>query len=430
MNSKFIILFLLLPTLLSEQIIIEKLTPTLLNSYEQNRQEIFKLIKQYSTSYGKGYPNGYEKYIKNLIAIPELKIIKTSLSHINSLQRSYNLHPEVSKQLSKLKYSKTTAYDIINFHLLKNEGILENVFGIAKRFENNEIFFAYIKGKSAGDLIPQYKEISVRRCRRILFVTRCGNYGEKVLRGFEANELDTIKRTLESKFYNSLDEAMEMGKNNIYKIFREYTDKLRYSLPSGFFPVFDKNSLKGNIEFQTHEINYNDLTILKSKFKLSDIVIQQFQKIQNNIGKHIDFYHVFSQNIYQIHMAYGVALRTKNTIIFSMIIGRAEVKLNEAKCQQYKPKKQNTPNPQPRPPKPPQIPKPKKPINTYRYSNKGQYLKLRLRKLMSCEEAIRDPEFVRTHTMFKHERIIDTSNKALRKIIFDLLKQRLKGLEF
>ena len=240
MKSKFIIFLFFIPIILSEKIITEK-SPILLNSYQENRQQIFNLIKQYSTSYGKKYPQGYEKYIKNLIAIPELKIIKTSFSKINSLQKIYNLHPDISKQLSKLKYSKTTAYDIINYHILKNEGIVENIFGIAKRFENNEVFFAYIKGKSAGDLIQQYKEISIRKCRRFLFIKRCGNYGQSVERGFEAHELDIIKRALESKFYSSLDEAMQMGKNNIYKIFREYTNKLHFNSPPGFFYAFDKN---------------------------------------------------------------------------------------------------------------------------------------------------------------------------------------------
>ena len=48
---------------------------------------------------------------------------------------------------------------------------------------------------------------------------------------------------------------------------------------------------------------------------------------------------------------------------------------------------------------------------------------------MSCEEAIHDSEFIRTHTTFKHERLINIANKSFLKKIFELLKQRLKGLE-
>jgi hypothetical protein len=33
------------------------------------------------------------------------------------------------------------------------------------------------------------------------------------------------------------------------------------------------------MEFQTHEINFDDLGILKNKFRFNDIVIQLLQKI-------------------------------------------------------------------------------------------------------------------------------------------------------
>jgi hypothetical protein len=216
---------------------------------------------------------------------------------------------------------------------MKGQSVLYNIFGLAKREQNNEIFFAYIRGNTNGELIQQYVTVSVRRCRRIVIVKRCGNYGEQRPRGMNANELDIVKRTLEAKFYSILQESMNMDNKQIYKLFRQYANKLKPNYPSNWNQVLDKGSLKASINFQTHEIPPHDIVNPFRKFKLPDNVINHIGKIQNKIGSHIDFYHVYSQSPFNIHIIYGVVLRTQNSILFSFISGTAQIKISIHQCR-------------------------------------------------------------------------------------------------
>ena len=305
-----------------------KESPILLESYEQNKQKMFNLIRQHAKKYSQGFPKTHEKFIRNLQGITEFKMTQIPISQLHTLKSKYGLPNELINQLSNIQYTQNSVYNDIHFHLMKGQSVLYNIFGLAKREQNNEIFFAYIRGNTNGELIQQYTTVSVRRCRRILFIKRCGNYGERRQRGMDANELDIIKRTLEAKFYSILQESMNMDNKQIYKLFRQYANKFKPNYPPNWNQVLDEGSLKASIDFQTHEIPPHDIVNPFRKLNLPDNVINHIGKIQNKIGSHIDFYHVYSQSPFNIHIIYGVVLRTQNSILFSFISGTAQTKIN------------------------------------------------------------------------------------------------------
>ena len=216
---------------------------------------------------------------------------------------------------------------------MKGKSALDNIFGLAKREQNNEIFFAYIRGNTNGELIQQYITVKVRKCKRRLFRKKCRDVDEQKPRGIDANELDIIKRTLEAKFYSILQESINMDNKQIYKLFRQYANKLKPNYPPNWNQVLDEGSLKASIDFQTHEIPPHDIINPCRSINLPDNVINHIAQVQHQIGRHIDFYHVYSQDPFNIHIIYGVVLRTQNSLVFSFIFGRAQAKISIHQCR-------------------------------------------------------------------------------------------------
>lgn len=139
-------------------------TPNLLATYEENKQKIFQIIKEHSKKYKK-LPNNHKQFIKNLNGFTKFKMTQIPISQLDDLKSKYDLPQELVNQLSNIKYSDKQIYNDVKFHILKSHSVLESIFGIAKREQNNEIFFAYIRGKTTGQLIKQHVTVKLKKCR-------------------------------------------------------------------------------------------------------------------------------------------------------------------------------------------------------------------------------------------------------------------------
>ncbi len=328
--KKLLFFFLIFPIILSEKTLIE--SPSLLATYAQNKQEMFKLVRQHAKKYSQGFPKGHNKLLRNMQGSTEFKMTQIPISQLNSLKSRYGLPQELVKQLSLIKYTQNSVYNDVHLHVMKGQSILDNIFGLAKREQNNELFFAYIRGNTNGEIIQQYTTVKVRHCKRRWFRKKCYYVDEKRPRGIDAKELDIIKRTLEAKFYSILHESMNMDNKQIYKIFRLYVNKKKPNYPANWKQVIDERSIKPLIDFQTHEIKLNDVVNFCRKIKLPDTIINSIGKIQNKIGNHMDYYHIYNQDPFSINIIYGVVLRTQNSLVFSFIYGRAQAKISVNQC--------------------------------------------------------------------------------------------------
>ena len=392
--KKILILLLTFPIFFSNKSIIE--SPTLLSSYVQNKKQIFNLVREHAKKYSQGFPSGHERLIRNMQGSTEFKMTQIPISQLHTLQSRFGLPQELTNQLSMIKYTQNQVYSDVNFHVMKGQSVLDNIFGLAKREQNNEIFFAYIRGNTNGELIQQYTTVSVRRCRRIVFVKRCGNYDEQRPRGMDANELDIIKRTLEAKFYSILQESINMDNKQIYKLFRDYANRLRVNYPSNWNQFLDEGSLKASIDFQTHEIPPHDIINPCRSINLPDKVINHISQVQHQIGRHIDFYHVYSQDPFNIHIIYGIVLRTQNSLVFSFIFGRAQAKISIHQC---------------------------------RFNNRKNIL-LRLRQINNPDDCHRFVmKFFNKNAQLRNN-IQKISNDVFIAKFIQLLQQRLAGLDF
>ena len=367
-----------------------KESPILLESYEQNKQKMFNLIRQHAKKYSQGFPKTHEKFIRNLQGITEFKMTQIPISQLHTLKSKYGLPNELINQLSNIQYTQNSVYNDIHFHLMKGQSVLYNIFGLAKREQNNEIFFAYIRGNTNGELIQQFITVKVRKCKRRLFRKKCRDVDEHKPRGIDANELDIIKRTLEAKFYSILQESMNMDNKQIYKLFRQYANKLKPNYPPNWNKVLDEGSLKASIDFQTHEIQPHDIVNPFRKLNLPDNVINHIGKIQNKIGSHIDFHHVYSQSPFNIHIIYGVVLRTQNSILFSFISGTAQIKINFNQCRR----------------------------------------KIKIRKFPNADECHKFYSYIINKNGDERNNIQKTSNDVFYAKFIQLLQQRLAGLDF
>ena len=158
-------------------------TPNLLATYEENKQKIFQIIKEHSRKYSQKLPKNYNQFIKDLNGLTKFKMTQIPISQLNNLKSKYGLPQELVNQLSNIKYSDKQIYNDVKFHILKSHSVLESIFGIAKREQNNEIFFAYIRGKTTGQLITQYITVSLRKCKRRWFRKKCWNENVNKPRG-------------------------------------------------------------------------------------------------------------------------------------------------------------------------------------------------------------------------------------------------------
>ena len=305
-------------------------TPNLLATYEENKQKIFQIIKEHSKKYKK-LPNNHKQFIKDLNGLTKFKMTQIPISQLNNLKSKYGLPQELVNQLSNIKYSDKQIYSDVKFHILKSHSVLESIFGIAKREQNNEIFFAYIRGKTTGQLITQYITVSLRKCKRRWFRKKCWNENVNKPRGMKANELDIVKKALEYKFYLILEDTMNMDKKQIYKLFRNYANNFKINYPNNWNQILDPKSLKTSIDYKTKEIALNNIQKDLSNIKLPNNIIKKINQLKLN--NTMDINHIFSQNPFNINLIYGVVLKTQKSIILSYIIGKGEVNINPINCK-------------------------------------------------------------------------------------------------
>ena len=60
------------------------------------------------------------------------------MSQFHTLKSRYGLPQELVNQLSLIKYSQNSVYNDVYLHV--GQSILDNIFGLAKREKNNELF--------------------------------------------------------------------------------------------------------------------------------------------------------------------------------------------------------------------------------------------------------------------------------------------------
>ena len=373
-------------------------TPNLLATYEENKKNIFNIVKEHSKKYSQNLSPKHKTLIKDLYGITHFKMTQIPISQLKSLKSKYGLPQELVNQLSNIQYSDKQVYNDVKFHSMKGKSTLDNIFGIAKREQNNEIFFAYIRGKTTGQLIPQYITVKVRHCHKVAFVIRrCKTRDEKRQRGITANELDIIKKTLENKFYSILDESMNMDKKQIYKIFRNHTNKFKINYPKNWEQILDSKSLKVTISYKTKEILINNIQKDLTNLKIPNNIITKITQLKEN--SHIDFSHVFSQNLLNIHSIYGVVLKTQKSIILSYIIGKGEVNINPIICQ------------------------------TKRRGGRG-FIRIRDK---DCNKIILNEKLMKNYKFFINvnpAQIKNTSKAVFLTKFIEQLKERLNGLDF
>ena len=148
-----------------------------------------KAVSFFILSFGKQlkpYPPNYTNYVKNLkvdvevlltsnekILIPKCDGIKQCIEHL-----------ENSMFVDKSQFTK--------FNNIKSTLTSGSSFVILSELIDNQVYYFYYKAKYNGDIVEQTETIKVRKCKKVIFWTKCENHYVKRPRPLNQKEIDIV----------------------------------------------------------------------------------------------------------------------------------------------------------------------------------------------------------------------------------------------
>lgn len=302
-----------------------------IKSYTEEKKKVFSILRKFISQESSKFPKNYDSLITNLGSKTEFKMEKISIKKIGLLKNK--LPKEVIEKFKAVKYTKgSVTYDLIKYNVYTGSISVNNFFGIATRLNQNELFYAYIKGRSYADPLQQYNYMNVKSCSRFLFWENCKNNKVPVEREFTPNEINIIKQALIIKFYQVLNTILDLDKQLILFAFKKVSSILKKRPPSSKDLILDTKTF---MDLQTKVLspNINNL----NNYGLTNNCIKTISNIINKDKYYTSFYDVLEKYDEKIKIIFGVALRMNNQLIISFIKGTAVSDTYHAVCPLYSP---------------------------------------------------------------------------------------------
>ena len=302
-----------------------------IKSYTEEKKKVFSILRKFISQESSKFPKNYDSLITNLGSKTEFKMEKISIKKIGLLKNK--LPKEVIEKFKAVKYTKgSVTYDLIKYNVYTGSISVNNFFGIATRLNQNELFYAYIKGRSYADPLQQYNYMNVKSCSRFLFWENCKNNKVPVEREFTPNEINIIKQALIIKFYQVLNTILDLDKQLILFAFKKVSSILKKRPPSSKDLILDTKTF---MDLQTKVLspNINNL----NNYGLTNNCIKTISNIINKDKYYTSFYDVLEKYDEKIKIIFGVALRMNNQLIISFIKGTAICDTYHAVCPLFSP---------------------------------------------------------------------------------------------
>ena len=302
-----------------------------IKSYSEEKKKVFSILRKYLSQESSKYPNNYDSLITNLGAKTEFKMNTISIKKIGLLRGK--LPKEVVDKFQAVKYSKgQVTYDLIKYNVYTGSVSVINFFGIASRLNKNELFYAYIKGRSYADPLQQYNYVTVKSCSRFLFWENCHNNKVPQERDFTTNEINTIKQALIIKFNQVLNTILDLDKQLILFAFKNVSKVLKKRAPSSKDLILDT---KTYLDLKTI-VTSPDVNNL-NQYGITNTCINTISKILSKNNYYTSFYDVLEKKDEMIKIIFGVALKMNNQLIISFIKGTAICDTYHAVCPLFSP---------------------------------------------------------------------------------------------
>ena len=332
LKPKYIINIILISFIISSPIISfkEREIPNLKISKEEAKIKIFNFLREEAKKFVSKYPEGIEKLITNLGSTTSIILDEKPIKEIESLRNSHNLPNEIIEKFKKIKYVKDTiSYELFIFKNQKSKTNIENIFGVVTRLNENNIYFAYVRGNSNAKIIPQFNKVPYKKCHHFGIGKKCKTKHKNVRRGFNEVELENIKNALISKFYENLNSVLDLDKQRIIDIFKKFAKTLVKPFPTNYkkYVVNQKTFLN----FKTIYLGLNGYEETLIKIGFNEKSINKI-KLLNEKGKNIEIFQTLKDESQKQDFIVSVGLNIGNNILLSYAIGKGEVKLYNSYC--------------------------------------------------------------------------------------------------
>ena len=155
-----------------------------------------KAVSFFILSFGKQikpYPPNYTNYVKNLKV--DVEVLVTSNEKI--LIPKCNGDKHCLKYLENAKFMNESAFSSLE-NKRNNTLIGANEISLRTYRINKEVYYLFAKSKYNGDIVQQTETIKVRKCKKVIFWTKCENQYVKRPRPLNQKEIDIVNNAAQS----------------------------------------------------------------------------------------------------------------------------------------------------------------------------------------------------------------------------------------
>ena len=165
---------------------------TIVSSNETPYQKALSSFKLGIGTLIKPYPPNYTNYVKNLKV--DVEVLVTSNEKI--------LIPKCDGIKQCIEHLENSVFtdksQFIKFNNVKSTLTGGSSFMILNELIDNQQYYFYYKAKYNGDIVQQTETIKVRKCKKVIFWTKCENQYVKRPRPLNKKEIEIIEQAAHS----------------------------------------------------------------------------------------------------------------------------------------------------------------------------------------------------------------------------------------
>ena len=164
-----------------------------------------KAVSFFILSFGKQikpYPPNYTNYVKNLKV--DVEVLVTSNEKI--------LIPKCDGIKQCIEHLENSVFtdksQFIKFNNVKSTLTGGSSFMILNELIDNQQYYFYYKAKYNGDIVQQTETIKVRKCKTVIFWTKCENHYVKRPRPLNQKEIDIVNNAAQSTAFDEISKKL------------------------------------------------------------------------------------------------------------------------------------------------------------------------------------------------------------------------------
>jgi len=154
-------------------------------------------------------PSDIDNYITDRSAKGWHADTVTDPGNVENVARNWGLPPHIVNKFRAAVFGSSLAFQSFQVTIparvndASSYASMDEVVGVARN-NNGQVQMAYVWATSTGRLIGAFDTIEWKKCRKVLFVSKCKKKRAKIPRPFTADEINYITRGLRGRAYRQL----------------------------------------------------------------------------------------------------------------------------------------------------------------------------------------------------------------------------------